>query len=101
MIRKQIYLDDESERKLKALARSRGCSEAEVIRLALRSLPEPPAGVDAALEAAGFLEWVPGEGDEVPDETGLASLHRQLADPPAGRQVHMTEAILEGREDRI
>src|SRR4051794_25120411 len=43
MIRKQVYLSREQNRKLKGLAAQRGCTEAEIIREALDYLPEPGA----------------------------------------------------------
>lgn len=101
MIRKQIYLDEESERKLKALARTRRCSEAEVIRFALRCLPEPAAGVDAALEAAGFVPWLPDRDEDVPDEDELRALHRRLASLPGAGRVRIAEAVVEDREERL
>jgi hypothetical protein len=57
MIRKQVYLGIEEERKVKALARIRRCSEAEVIRDAIQRLPDPRADAATLLEAAGFMGW--------------------------------------------
>ncbi|MBM3274323.1 MAG: CopG family transcriptional regulator [Candidatus Sericytochromatia bacterium] len=101
MIRKQIYLDAESERKLKKLAQSRRCSEAEVIRLAIRSLPEPPEGVGAALEALGFRHLEPEDPCDVPDEGERLALHRDLARMPWPHPISLSDAVSEDREDRF
>jgi hypothetical protein len=55
MVRKQVYLRREHDRKLKALASVRGCTEAEVIREAIDRLPDPEGDFVARLEAAGLL----------------------------------------------
>ena len=55
MIRKQVSLERRHDRKLKALAAQRGCTEADVIREALDRLPDPAGTVDAQLAAAGLL----------------------------------------------
>ncbi len=55
MIRKQVYLGREQDRKLKALAARRGCTEAAIIREALDRLPDPDRSVEAQLAAAGLL----------------------------------------------
>lgn len=79
MIRKQVYLLQAQNRKLKALAAMRGCTEAEVIRDALDRLPDPaPAGsVRAQLEAAGFLATM-HFGDDVPTGEKLADLEAEV-----------------------
>lgn len=41
MVRKQLYLARDQDRKLKALATRRGCTEAQVIREALDQLLTP------------------------------------------------------------
>jgi hypothetical protein len=55
MVRKQVYLAREQDRKLKALAARRGCTEAEIIREALDRLPDPDRSTEAQLAAAGLL----------------------------------------------
>ena len=55
MIRKQVYLAREQDRKLKVLAARRGCTEAEIIREALDRLPDPDRSVDEQLAATGLL----------------------------------------------
>jgi hypothetical protein len=60
MVRKQVYLAVEQDRKLKRLASTRGCSEAEVIRAALDTVPDPDRDdVTSQLAAAGLLELPP------------------------------------------
>jgi hypothetical protein len=56
MIRKQVYLEKDQDRKLKALAAQRRCTEAELIREALDRLPEPESDeILVRLEGAGLL----------------------------------------------
>ena len=64
MIRKQFYLPPEQDRKVKALAAQRGCTEAEIVREALAGLPNPASDdVVARLKAAGLLVSVPSDPD--------------------------------------
>jgi len=58
MIRKQMYLEERQQRKLKQLAQARGRTEADVLREAVDALPETDALV-ARLEAAGLLATMP------------------------------------------
>lgn len=44
MIRKQIYIDPEQDARLKTAAKSRGISQAKLIRLALNSYIDPDTG---------------------------------------------------------
>ena len=55
MIRKQLYIAPEQDRKVKTLAHWRGCTEAEIVREALDRLPDPDGDVVAQLEAAGLI----------------------------------------------
>lgn len=59
MIRKQIYLEADQDRKLKCLAQQRRVTEAEVIREAIEGLPEPEDDFIAMLRAAGMLAEKP------------------------------------------
>ena len=70
MIRKQVYLERDQDRKLKALAARRRCTEAEIIRQALDRLPDPETDDPVAiLEAAGLLVPKPEPGpDDVSDQ---------------------------------
>ena len=78
IVRKQVYLAREHDRKLKALAAHRGCSEAEVIRDALDRLPDPTGSIEDQLAAAGLLAPV---GD--------------VSDAPAGAELRALEAEVE------
>ncbi len=54
MVRIQLHLTDQQARRLAVLARRRGCSRAELIRLGIdRLLAEPQAGADPLLELVG------------------------------------------------
>jgi hypothetical protein len=67
MIRKQVYLDREQNRKLKALAARRGCTEAAIMREALDRLPEPNS--HEALDT-----WPEADSDPDSEEQFLARL---------------------------
>lgn len=100
MVRKQIYLPQRQNRKLKALAELRGCSEAEVIRDALDCLPDPEVSVAERLRAAGLLASMPPREDtptadelrelEAEHEAWLATLTEPLG---------LAEAVLAEREE--
>ena len=55
MIRKQVYLGREHDRKIKALAKRRGCTEAEIIREAVDRLPDPDGDFIEQLRAEGLI----------------------------------------------
>lgn len=102
MVRKQIYLSQEQNRKLKALAAARGGTEAEVVRDALDRLPDPEGDFVQRLRAAGLLATV-CVGDDVPTGEELAELEAEveawldgLAEP-----LGLTEAILAEREEAL
>jgi hypothetical protein len=79
MIRKQVYLAPEQDRKLKSLASRRRCTEAEIIREALDRLPNPDTDdVEAKLSAAGVLAPAP-----------------DFPDVPRGRAAQALEAEFE------
>ena len=103
MIRKQVYLEPRQDRKLKAIAGRRGCTEAEVIREALDRLPDPEDDVIAQLEADGLLARLPDD-PSLPRGAALRQLEREvecwLETTPAG-DLRLTEAVLENREDRF
>src|SRR5688572_22136091 len=74
MVRKQVYLERDQDRKLKALAARRKCTEAEIIREALDRLPDPESDdIVARLEAAGLLVPKPEPGLPTEDEEGKSS----------------------------
>jgi len=87
MIRKQVYLASEQDRKLKSLASRRRCTEAEIIRDALDRLPDPEADdIEAKLSAAGLLVPSPDFPD-IPRGRAAQALEaefeRWLAEQPA------------------
>lgn len=101
MVRKQVYLAREQDRKLKALAARRGCTEAEIIREALDRLPDPDRSVEEQLAAAGLL--VPsGDDPEAPRGAAVRALETQveawLAAHPIG--LGLSQAIREDRSGR-
>ena len=74
MVRKQIYLQRAQDRKLKRLAERRGCTEAEIVREAIDSLPETEGDdIIAILEAAGLLVPKPERFVPAEDEEGKSS----------------------------
>jgi len=101
MIRKQLYLPREQDRKLKALAAQRGCTEAQVIRDALDQLPDPDLGIDDQLAAAGLL--APKSDDPgVPVGQAARALEAEVdawLDKRAAA-LAFSEAVLEDRSSR-
>ena len=65
--RKQVYLDSESERRIRKLARATGLSEAEHIRRAIASyiadLPNPGRDQHPLLEMIGICDSKSGPAD--------------------------------------
>ena len=101
MIRKQVYLARSQDRKLKALAASRGCTEAEIIRQALDQLPDPEGGVVESLRAEGLLAPKPDFPDQPQGAAAQAELEefeRWLDEHP--EDVRLSEAVLEDRGPR-
>jgi hypothetical protein len=98
MIRKQLYLAQEQERKLGRLAERWQCTEAEVIRAALDRMPDPDLSIDSLLTDAGLLIPPPVEAD-LP--TGEAGKELEQADDAwlatQARPLHLAEAVLEDR----
>ena len=103
MIRKQIYLAREQDRKVKALAACRGCTEAEVIRDALDRLPDPDRGVAEQLAAAGLLA-PSGDDPDVPRGAAARALEMRveawLHNRPRLLKLGLAEAVLEDRSGR-
>jgi hypothetical protein len=103
MIRKQVYLGKEQNRKLKALAARRGCTEAEIIREALDNLPEPDSDEEfiARLRADGLLAPKPA----LPHRPSRQEWEKQRrkfdawldANP---EDLKLSEAVLENRGPR-
>lgn len=98
MIRKQLYIAPEHQRKLRALAARWQCTEAEVIRTTLDRLPDPEDPIDRRLMEAGLLVVLP---DDVatPSAEESEQLDREIdawfAAHPA--PLRLTEAVLEDR----
>lgn len=101
MVRKQIYLAREQDRKLKALAAVRGCSEAEVVRDALDRLPDPAGSVRDRLAAAGLLATLP-DTDDVPSIAELAVLEAEVEAwlDALPEPLGLSEAVIADREGR-
>lgn len=101
MIRKQVYLTREHERKLKALAGRRGCREAEIIREALDRLLDAEQDVAVQLAVVGLLA-PKGDDLDVPRGAAARALDAQveswLASRPTG--LGLSDAVLEGRAGR-
>jgi hypothetical protein len=101
MIRKQVYLGRDQNRKLKAMAARRGCTEAEVIRDALDRLADPEDDLLAQLEADGLLAPRPDDPTLPKGEAAAAFLEdyeRWLESH--SRDVGLAEAVLEDRGPR-
>ena len=98
MVRKQLYIASEQERKLRELAARWGCTEAHVFRVALDRLTDADASLDGRLAAAGLL--VPPRVDEdVPTGRAFDALERACdawarAEPAP---IGLAEAVIEGR----
>jgi hypothetical protein len=101
MIRKQLYLAPEQDRKLKALAVRRGSTEAEVMREALDRLPDPSGDPVAQLEFAGLLA-PPAEDIDAPVGAELRALEADLDAWLAARAepLELTEVVLDERAGR-
>src|SRR5919108_5564372 len=98
MIRKQVYLSREQDRKLKRLAAGRGCTEAEIIREALDRLPDPDGDVIEQLRAEGILIPKPDFPDLPRGAAALREMEefeRWLDENP--EDLRLTEAVLEDR----
>ena len=100
MIRKQIYLAPEQDRKVKALAAASGRSEAAIIRGALDRLAAPSESLIERLAAAGLL----AEESEALTDFDRAKL-QELEDSlrsslsPRTTPLFLTEAVLAERMD--
>ena len=101
MVRKQLYLAAEQDRKLKRLARARRSTEAAVVRDAIDAVPEPTEDDWLErLQAEGFFapkRELPTELRDVDPEELLQDLLRKLA----GRQIGLGQAVLEERADSL
>ena len=98
MVRKQVYLEPEQDRKLKAIASLRRCTEAEVIRDAVDRLALDEDPFVSALRARGLLMELDGP---VVSEEELARMERDWQET-AKRigNINLSAALDEDREDR-
>jgi hypothetical protein len=98
MIRKQVYLGESQQRKVRLLAGRRGCTEAEVIRMAIDRLPNPDGSIEERLAEAGVLVPSPDDSD-VPTGAAADKLEQDVIawletlEEPLG----LSEAVLEDR----
>lgn len=98
MIRKQVYLKESQERKLARIAKARGCSEAQIIRNAIDSLPDPDSSLENRLEVAGLLVH-PDKSDPFTKDISIEQIEMQYEAWLRSRQtpLGLSEAVLEDR----
>lgn len=98
VIRKQLYLAADQQRKLHALAARWRCTEAEVVRRALDRLPDPSASIEERLAAAGLLISPPADAD-LPSAGAAAALEQEHAGWLATNvaPLRLAEAVIEDR----
>jgi hypothetical protein len=99
MIRKQVYLEQAQDQKLKRLASQRGCTEAELVREAIDQLPDPEGDWIQRLMAAGVLMRRPPMTSRTREM--LESLEHDLDDlrqslPP---NLTLSDAIVAERQE--
>ncbi|MFN0069949.1 MAG: CopG family transcriptional regulator [Chloroflexota bacterium] len=99
MIRKQIYLQRDQNKKVKRIAAARGCTEAEVIRQAVDQIVEPGDAVLEKLRAEGLL--VDTSDMDAPSGKELEKLERELDDwlVSRGRPLGLSQAVLDERAE--
>ena len=102
MIRKQVYLGPGQDRKLKALAAQRRCTEAAIIRDALDRLPDPEGDIVARLAAAGMLAPKPAD-PSLPRGAELRALEKEVETwlVARGKGLGLSEALAGERADRV
>ena len=103
MVCKQLYLEPEQDRKLKRLAARWKCSEAEVVRKAVESVPEGSRPTDEEIIERLIAQGVilPPEGPPMTEEEEEES-ERELdelaaANPNMGDPAELVFEIREGR----
>ncbi|HYU20150.1 MAG TPA: CopG family transcriptional regulator [Chloroflexota bacterium] len=98
MIRKQLYLGREHQRKLKCLAAHWGCTEAAVVREALERLPDLNDSIDSRLAEAGLLMPPPFDPD-LPTGTEAQRLEQSEMEWLARQRdpLGLAEAVLADR----
>jgi hypothetical protein len=98
MIRKQLYVGPEQQRKLRLLAKRWKCTEAEVMRAAIDRLPDIESAADARLREAGLLVDLPDDPDLPPPEK-VEELEREWDEwlRKRGKPIGLVDAVLEDR----
>ncbi|HEX3244117.1 MAG TPA: CopG family transcriptional regulator [Chloroflexota bacterium] len=99
MIRKQIYLAEDQDRKVKRLAAQRRCTEAEVIRDAVDQVPDPDGDDREKLRAAGLL--VDTSNFDAPEGAELEAMKARLEKYFSSRDtpIGLSKAVLDEREE--
>ncbi len=100
MVRKQLYLEPDQERRLKALAATHGRTEAQIMRDALNRFPDPASSEVARLIAAGLVE--PETDDDLLSDAEFAALEDEFAAwlDERAEPLDLAEAVLADRADR-
>ena len=93
MIRKQIYIAQVHEAKLKRLAQTAGRSEAEIIRAAIEAIPEQTDPLRQMLIAQGLIMPQPSTTTRADAERAYQAYLQQIGD----RHFGLTQAVLEDR----
>lgn len=97
MVRKQLYIEPEQQRKLCKLAARWGCTEAEVVRTAIDRLPDQESAIDARLRDAGLLLDAYDDQD-LPAPEAADDMEEELRELlMATGPLHLTEAVIEDR----
>jgi hypothetical protein len=99
MIRKQLYIAIDQERKLRELAERWSCTEAHVLRLALDRLAEDDETLEGRLAAAGLLVTRGPNDDDLPTDRDVDALEEEYDAWARSRSapVGLTAAVLEDR----
>jgi hypothetical protein len=100
MIRTQVYVSSEQQQKLRRIAARRGCTEAEVVRVAIERLPEYDDLITRRLAEAGILASEPDD-DDLLSEDEAERLEREL-DKWAERHgpLGLSQAVLDAAISR-
>ena len=93
MIRKQIYIAQAHEAKLKRLAQGAGRSEAEIIRAAIEAIPEHTDPLRQMLIAQGLIVPQQSTTTRADSERAYQAYLQQIGD----RHFGLTQAVLEDR----
>jgi len=101
MVRKQIYLGAEQQRKLRRIAARCGCAEAEVIRTALDQLPEYDDPLARRLAEVGLLVQPADDEDRLTDDQA-EQLEQEMESwlDSQTEPLGLSEAVREDRDSR-